>query len=286
MTRLTLRPDAIDRLANQANGSFRLSATELGYRLEIDRRDNRGSARDPERPSTGSSDEEPVFVFPLVPHPAARSAGPRGQHWPHQQLAGGPAVMSTETTEDAISTPTVHVTALPQVRKPGKVPIRSWAPDLEGSVLEEATNVSNLPFAIRHVALMPDGYAGYGMPIGGVLFADGAVYGRLHLELLRLAGFYDSNRSTVDAATLRPRPWNQSGPGLLPRRAAYHRHGDVAIGSGHERPWAASIDGEDFAMADDGSLSIVLCVGPATWEKHAPPSRRDDEFGTSSSSTL
>jgi tRNA-splicing ligase RtcB len=48
-------------------------------------------------------------------------------------------------------------------------------PDLEGSVLEQATNLSNLPFAIRHVALMPDAHAGYGMPIGGVLFADGAV---------------------------------------------------------------------------------------------------------------
>jgi hypothetical protein len=40
--RLTLRPDAIDRLAQKANGSFRLSATERGHRLEIDRRDHRG----------------------------------------------------------------------------------------------------------------------------------------------------------------------------------------------------------------------------------------------------
>jgi Uncharacterized conserved protein len=42
-------------------------------------------------------------------------------------------------------------------------------------VLEQATNLSNLPFAIRHVTLMPDAHAGYGMPIGGILFADGAV---------------------------------------------------------------------------------------------------------------
>jgi tRNA-splicing ligase RtcB len=66
-------------------------------------------------------------------------------------------------------------TALPRVRKPGRVPIKSWAPDLEGSALDQATNLSNLPFAIRHVALMPDAHAGYGMPIGGVLFADRAV---------------------------------------------------------------------------------------------------------------
>jgi tRNA-splicing ligase RtcB (3'-phosphate/5'-hydroxy nucleic acid ligase) len=83
--------------------------------------------------------------------------------------------MSTETTDESISTTTVDVAALPQIRKPGRVPIKSWAPDLEGSVLEQATNISNLLFAIRHVALMPDAHGGYGMPIGGVLFADGAV---------------------------------------------------------------------------------------------------------------
>ena len=65
--------------------------------------------------------------------------------------------------------------ALPWVRKPGRVPIKSWAVPLEGSALEQATNLSNLPFAIDHVALMPDAHTGYGMPIGGVLFADRAV---------------------------------------------------------------------------------------------------------------
>src|SRR3712207_4733547 len=61
------------------------------------------------------------------------------------------------------------------VTKPGRVPIKSWVLDLEGGALEQATNLSNLPFAIDHVALMPDAHTGYGMPIGGVLFADKAV---------------------------------------------------------------------------------------------------------------
>jgi tRNA-splicing ligase RtcB (3'-phosphate/5'-hydroxy nucleic acid ligase) len=86
--------------------------------------------------------------------------------------------MSTETEETSKST-TVELTAvtatLPRVTRPGRVPIKSWAPDLEGAALEQATNLSNLPFAIDHVALMPDAHAGYGMPIGGVLFADRAV---------------------------------------------------------------------------------------------------------------
>jgi tRNA-splicing ligase RtcB len=55
------------------------------------------------------------------------------------------------------------------------VPIKSWVPNLEETALAQAVNLSNLPFAIRHVALMPDAHAGYGMPIGGVLFADRAV---------------------------------------------------------------------------------------------------------------
>jgi tRNA-splicing ligase RtcB len=48
-------------------------------------------------------------------------------------------------------------------------------PDLDERTLAQATNLSNLPFALEHVALMPDAHAGYGMPIGGVLFAERAV---------------------------------------------------------------------------------------------------------------
>lgn len=57
----------------------------------------------------------------------------------------------------------------------GGVPIHSWSPELERTALEQAVNLARLPFAIDHVALMPDAHTGYGMPIGGVLFADAAV---------------------------------------------------------------------------------------------------------------
>jgi len=62
-----------------------------------------------------------------------------------------------------------------QVLHAGGVPIHSWAPEIERSAFEQAANLSRLPFAIDHVALMPDAHTGYGMPIGGVLHADGAV---------------------------------------------------------------------------------------------------------------
>lgn len=65
---------------------------------------------------------------------------------------------------------------LPRVFKPeGGRPIKSWATSVEPGAVEQAINLARLPFALSHVALMPDAHQGYGMPIGGVLFADAAV---------------------------------------------------------------------------------------------------------------
>jgi tRNA-splicing ligase RtcB len=96
---------------------------------------------------------------------------------PPQTLpAGGPATMSTaETPASTVAAEAAGSTTLPRVSTPGRVPIKSWALDLEGSALAQARNLSDLPFAISHIALMPDAHTGYGMPIGGVLFADRAI---------------------------------------------------------------------------------------------------------------
>ena len=55
------------------------------------------------------------------------------------------------------------------------VPIKAWLADLDQGTLEQARNLARLPFAVPHVALMPDAHHGYGMPIGGVLPARGYV---------------------------------------------------------------------------------------------------------------
>jgi tRNA-splicing ligase RtcB (3'-phosphate/5'-hydroxy nucleic acid ligase) len=81
----------------------------------------------------------------------------------------------TETSTSVTLAASEVAATLPRVSRPGRVPIKSWAADPDKGTLEQATNLSNLPFAIDHVALMPDAHAGYGMPIGGVLFADKAV---------------------------------------------------------------------------------------------------------------
>jgi tRNA-splicing ligase RtcB len=49
------------------------------------------------------------------------------------------------------------------------LPIKMWLEDIEEETLSQARNLANLPFAFKHIAIMPDSHMGYGMPIGGVL---------------------------------------------------------------------------------------------------------------------
>lgn len=53
--------------------------------------------------------------------------------------------------------------------------IKSWATDLEPGAEDQARNLTYLPFAYHHIALMPDCHQGYGMPIGGVLATQGQI---------------------------------------------------------------------------------------------------------------
>jgi len=62
-----------------------------------------------------------------------------------------------------------------QVINTEKIPIKLWLDDIEDGALEQAKNLSNLPFVFRHIALMPDAHLGYGMPIGGVMATRGVV---------------------------------------------------------------------------------------------------------------
>lgn len=56
-----------------------------------------------------------------------------------------------------------------QIINSEKYPIKLWLDDIEESALEQTKNLANLPFVFKHVAIMPDSHAGFGMPIGGVL---------------------------------------------------------------------------------------------------------------------
>ena len=56
-----------------------------------------------------------------------------------------------------------------------RMPIKMWLDDIEDGALQQAKNLANLPFAFKHIAIMPDSHEGYGMPIGGVLATKGVI---------------------------------------------------------------------------------------------------------------
>jgi RNA-splicing ligase RtcB len=56
-----------------------------------------------------------------------------------------------------------------------RLPMYSWAVEIEPDALRQARNLGDLEIAVDHAALMPDAHLGFGMPIGGVLFAADAV---------------------------------------------------------------------------------------------------------------
>lgn len=62
--------------------------------------------------------------------------------------------------------------------KKQRIPLKIWMSsesELEEGAFKQAMNLTQLAFAYHHIALMPDAHLGYGMPIGGVLAADGAI---------------------------------------------------------------------------------------------------------------
>ncbi|MDF9831337.1 RtcB family protein [Parabacteroides sp. PF5-6] len=62
-----------------------------------------------------------------------------------------------------------------QVISSEQIPIKMWLDNAEDGSIVQARNLANLPFAFKHICLMPDTYQGYGMPIGGVLATKGVV---------------------------------------------------------------------------------------------------------------
>ena len=62
-----------------------------------------------------------------------------------------------------------------KIFKGQNVPIKSWCNEPEEGAIEQARNLSKLPFIFKQVCLMPDTHQGYGMPIGGVIATKGVV---------------------------------------------------------------------------------------------------------------
>jgi tRNA-splicing ligase RtcB len=56
-----------------------------------------------------------------------------------------------------------------------QLPVKSWCREPEEGAIDQAANLASLPFAFKHISLMPDVHKGYGMPIGSVLATNGVV---------------------------------------------------------------------------------------------------------------
>ena len=53
--------------------------------------------------------------------------------------------------------------------------VKLWTEELEQGAFRQIKNLSNHPFARKHIAIMPDVHEGFGMPIGGVLATSGVI---------------------------------------------------------------------------------------------------------------
>ena len=56
-----------------------------------------------------------------------------------------------------------------------RIPVKMWLDEIEDGAMVQIQNLANLPFAFKHIAIMPDCHQGYGMPIGGVLATKGVI---------------------------------------------------------------------------------------------------------------
>ena len=58
-----------------------------------------------------------------------------------------------------------------------KLPVHAWIKKgtIEEGALKQIENLASLPFAFKHIAIMPDCHQGYGMPIGSVLATEGVI---------------------------------------------------------------------------------------------------------------
>lgn len=84
-----------------------------------------------------------------------------------------------------------------------RIPILVWGLSVDDATLAQTRNLANLPFAFHHIALMADAHVGYGMPIGGVLAAEGHIIP--HAVGLDIGCGVRAWRTNIPAAELLPR---------------------------------------------------------------------------------
>jgi tRNA-splicing ligase RtcB len=185
--------------------------------------------------------------------------------------------------------------------------IKSWATQVEPGAVAQAENLARLPFALNHIALMPDAHQGYGMPIGGVLFADrvvvpyaigvdigcGVVLNRLHCDSEALIAAMDEiGPAILEAVPVgvgpqgeHPRGAQPVGPAALkaeendfwmkPEWISRARGQLGTLGSGnHFMEFQVDEDGNAYLMIHSGSRGLGKAICDTFHKKALEMNRR------------
>lgn len=169
-----------------------------------------------------------------------------------------------------------------------KIPIKLWleVEQVEEGALEQARNLANLPFAFKHIAIMPDTHVGYGMPIGAILATKGAVVPNAvgvdigcgmcslrtnltHIETPELKKIMDIIRKTVPVGfnhheSIQDESWMPEKKGVLPiveqeYQSALYQIGTLG-GGNHFIEIQKGSDGYIWIMIHSGSRNIGYTV--------------------------
>lgn len=169
-----------------------------------------------------------------------------------------------------------------------RIPIKLWLDEdqMEEGALEQARDLANLPFAFKHIAIMPDTHVGYGMPIGAILATKGAVVPNAvgvdigcgmcslrtnltHIETPELKKIMSIIRATVPVGfnhheTPQDESWMPERQGDLPivekeYESALHQIGTLG-GGNHFIEIQKGSDGYIWIMIHSGSRNIGFTV--------------------------
>lgn len=147
-----------------------------------------------------------------------------------------------------------------------RIPIKAWLSEIDEITLEQATNLARLPFAAHHIALMPDAHVGYGMPIGGVLAARGAIVP--NAVGVDIGCGMHARRTNIEAGRLRAA---HAGQGTLLKAVMSRIQGAIPAGNGpggsHSAPsaWSDPLeDAEITSLIEDAPESLRRA-----WERGA-----------------
>ena len=156
----------------------------------------------------------------------------------------------------------------------GGKPVLSWAVEAEFGAYKQADNLAKLPFTIGHIALMPDAHQGYGMPIGGVLFADKAVVPyAVGVDIGCGVSLIETELSFIDKIGLDTEFVNR----LL---AQIYRDVPVGTGGSHRSPQGELWDTGEYnysAIAGQAILEADLQLGTLGSGNHFLELQHDDE---------